>query len=169
MDQLDLELVWQGRLHLGDGPGVYGDASYVGLGVELPLTLRRFPDADGPPAVSMLVETEGLQPRGGLLGPTVLHWDNAIDGADGQGVLFSGDVLSVVADRRWVTFMYSYPNDIPLDSTTVRRMADMLEPYAFDRIHDAFDRHVTGDARHAVARSAERYIRHVDGRAGPTI
>lgn len=71
MDQLDLELVWQGRLHLGDGPGVYGDASYVGLGVEFPLTLRRFPDADGSPVVSMLVETEGLQPRGGLPGPTI--------------------------------------------------------------------------------------------------
>lgn len=111
-----------------------------------------------------LVRTGGHFP-----GATVLHWDNANDGADGQGVLFSGDVLSVVADRRWVTFMYSYPNDIPLDSTTVRRMADMLEPYAFDRIHDAFDKHVIADARHAVGRSAERYIRHVEGRAGPTI
>jgi len=71
MNQRDLELVWQGRLHLGDGPGVYGDASYVGLGVEFPLTLRRFPDANGPSAVRLLVETEGLQPRGGLPGPTI--------------------------------------------------------------------------------------------------
>lgn len=121
-------------------------------------------DTQAPLPRMTLIRTGGHFP-----GATVLHWDNAIDGADGQGVLFSGDVLSGVADRRWVTFMYSYPNDIPLDSTTVRRMADMLEPYAFDRIHDAFERHVTGDAGQAVARSAERYIRHVDGRAGPTI
>lgn len=71
MSQPDSELIWQGRLHLGDGPGVYGDAPYVGLGLELPLTLRRFPDVDGPSVASIIIETEGLQPRGGLLGPTV--------------------------------------------------------------------------------------------------
>ena len=36
------ELIWQGRLHLGDEPGVYGDATYTGIGCELPITLRRF-------------------------------------------------------------------------------------------------------------------------------
>lgn len=35
----DSEIVWQGRLHLGDEPGIYGDATYTGLAVELPLTL----------------------------------------------------------------------------------------------------------------------------------
>lgn len=71
MSQPDSELIWQGRLHLGDGPGVYGDAPYVGLGLELPLTLRRFPDTDGSSVASIIIETEGLQPRGGLPGPTV--------------------------------------------------------------------------------------------------
>lgn len=111
-----------------------------------------------------LIRTGGHFP-----GATVLHWDNAVEGADGKGVLFCGDILSVVADRRWLTFMYSYPNDIPLDADTVRRMAGMLAPYAFDRIHDAFDKHVVADGHAAVQRSAERYIRHLQGRAGPTI
>ncbi len=67
----DAELVWQGRLHLGDGPGVYGDAPYVGLALELPLMLQRFPDAEGPPDVHLLVETEGLQRQGGLAAPAI--------------------------------------------------------------------------------------------------
>jgi hypothetical protein len=33
------EMIWRGRLHLGDEPGVYGDAAYAGLGTELPVTL----------------------------------------------------------------------------------------------------------------------------------
>jgi glyoxylase-like metal-dependent hydrolase (beta-lactamase superfamily II) len=38
-------------------------------------------------------------------GGMVLHWKQ---GAGGKGVLLSGDIIQVVADRRWVSFMYSY-------------------------------------------------------------
>lgn len=86
-----------------------------------------------------------------------------------DGVLFSGDVISVVADPKWVTFMYSYPNRIPLDPATVRRMVDLVAPYPFARIHDAFDAHVVADGSAVVERSADRYIRHILGEAGPTI
>ena len=40
-------------------------------------------------------------------GGQVLHWAG---GEDGRGALFSGDIFTVVPDRRWVSFMYSYPN-----------------------------------------------------------
>ncbi len=86
-----------------------------------------------------------------------------------DGVLFSGDIISIVADPKWVTFMYSYPNRIPLDPATVRRMADFVAPYPFARIHDAFDKHVVADGNGVVERSAERYIAHIRGEAGPTI
>ena len=86
-----------------------------------------------------------------------------------EGVLLSGDIFTVVADRRWLTFMYSYPNSIPLDAATVQRMVDLVAPYPFVRIHDAFDKHVTEDGSAAVQRSADRYIRHILGEAGPTI
>jgi hypothetical protein len=36
------EMIWQGRLHLGDEPGIHGDASYSGLCAELPITVTRF-------------------------------------------------------------------------------------------------------------------------------
>ena len=46
-----------------------------------------------------------LRLGGHFPGGTVLHWKQ---GAGGKGVLLSGDIIQVVADRRWVSFMYSY-------------------------------------------------------------
>lgn len=51
-------------------------------------------------------------------GGQVLHWR---DGHDGGGALFSGDILHVVNDRAWVSFMHSYPNLIPERPRNVRR------------------------------------------------
>lgn len=105
-------------------------------------------------------------------GAMVLHRAGDPDADDPErrdGVLLSGDVITVVADPRWVTFMYSYPNTIPLDPATVRRMVDLVAPYPFARVHDAFDKHVLEDGSAVVERSADRYIAHVLGEAGPTI
>ncbi|MBH1938395.1 hypothetical protein I5Q34_29765 [Streptomyces sp. AV19] len=54
------ELVWQGRIHLGDEPGVYGDASYAGLTVELPLTVERLATT-GPLTTTLVLETQDLR------------------------------------------------------------------------------------------------------------
>jgi hypothetical protein len=43
-------------------------------------------------------------------GGQVLHWR---DGENGKGALLSGDIFQVVADRRHVSFMYSYPKSHP--------------------------------------------------------
>jgi hypothetical protein len=95
-------------------------------------------------------------------GSTALHWAG---GAEGKGLLCTGDTIYVVADNRWVTFMYSYPNDIPLDAASVRHIADSVRPYPFERLYAAFGRPVECDAHAAVQRSAERYIRHISGAA----
>ena len=108
-------------------------------------------------------ETKGLWDgmtliRGGghFEGGTVLHWPA---GAAGKGVLLSGDILQVVSDRRYVSFMYSYPNLIPLPAHEVRRIVAAVEPYAYERIYGAWwDRVVDEDAKTAVSRSAARYI-----------
>ncbi|HWV24683.1 MAG TPA: hypothetical protein VNZ58_10880 [Thermomicrobiales bacterium] len=113
-----------------------------------------------------------IRTGGHFPGGMVLHRAGDPDGAEPErrdGVLLSGDIFTVVADRRWVTFMYSYPNQIPLDPATVRRMVELVSPYPFERVHDAFDRHVTEDGFGAVERSADRYIAHILGEAGPTI
>lgn len=93
---------------------------------------------------------------GHFAGGTVLHWAAA---HGGKGALLSGDVVQVVQDRRWVSFMRSYPNLIPLSATTVERMVLALEPYRFERLYGAwFGRVVAADAKYAVARSARRYV-----------
>ena len=73
--------------------------------------------------------------------------------------LLVGDIVQVVMDRRWVSFMYSYPNLVPLPPATVLAMVEKLEPYEFDRVYGAWwDRVVDGDGNGAVRRSAERYV-----------
>jgi glyoxylase-like metal-dependent hydrolase (beta-lactamase superfamily II) len=101
-----------------------------------------------------------LRLGGHFAGAQVLHWAG---GADGRGVLLAGDVLQVVQDRRFVSFMYSYPNYIPLPAATVRRMVAMLEPYPFERVYGAwFGAVVRADGKAAVRRSAERYARALE-------
>ena len=97
---------------------------------------------------------------GHFAGGTVLYWQT---GAGGRGALLSGDIIGVVVDRRWVSFMYSYPNLIPLPAAEVQRIRDMIEPYQFERLYGAwFERVVMQDAHNAVMRSAERYIRALE-------
>lgn len=94
-------------------------------------------------------------------GGAVLHWRK---GAGGRGVLMTGDILQVVPDRRWVSFMYSYPNYIPLGENAVRKVAAAVEPFAFDRIYGAFHPLVVRqDAKQAVCRSVDRYLKAIRG------
>jgi hypothetical protein len=89
----------------------------------------------------------------------VLHWPA---GAGGKGVLLSGDQPYVCMDRRWVSFMYSYPNMIPLNPAAIRRIVKSLKPFAFDRIHGAFpDQVVKEKGKAAVEKSAERYLKSI--------
>jgi len=89
-------------------------------------------------------------------GGTVLHWP---DGAGGRGALLSGDILQVAADRRHVSFMWSYPNYLPLPAATVRRMAARLAPFGFDAVYGAFwDAEITEGGKAAVAASFRRYL-----------
>lgn len=89
-------------------------------------------------------------------GSCVLHW---ADGAGGAGALLTGDTITVVADRRWVSFMESYPNLIPLGADAVRRIVAAIEPFPFDRLDGGWPGSVVAaDAKAAVRRSAARYL-----------
>jgi hypothetical protein len=92
-------------------------------------------------------------------GAAVLHWQA---GARGKGALLVGDTLMVVMDRRFVSFMYSFPNLIPLAPDVVKGIARKLEPFAYDRIYGAWaGRVVTIDGPDAVERSVQRYIERI--------
>jgi glyoxylase-like metal-dependent hydrolase (beta-lactamase superfamily II) len=93
---------------------------------------------------------------GHFAGGTVLHWGA---GAEGRGALLTGDIATVAMDRRSVSFMYSYPNYIPLNAASVRRIADAVEPLAFDRIYGAWwNRNIATGAKAAFDASVRRYL-----------
>ena len=89
---------------------------------------------------------------GHFAGGQVLHWPAG-------DALLSGDIVQVFPDRRWVSFMYSYPMLIPLPAREVERIAAALEPYAFERIYGAWwGRVIPANAMDVVRRSARRYV-----------
>jgi glyoxylase-like metal-dependent hydrolase (beta-lactamase superfamily II) len=89
-------------------------------------------------------------------GATVLHWAG---GAQGKGALLTGDVIQVGPDRKTVSFMYSFPNCIPVNAAAVRRIVDAVEPYQFDQIYGGwFGRNIKKNAKEALHYSAHRYI-----------
>lgn len=79
------------------------------------------------------------------------------------GSLLVGDTIVPVAAAGWVTFMRSYPNQIPLSAGLVKRLLDRLEPYEFDRLYALTGATLQADAKGAVRRSAERYVAWVSG------
>lgn len=97
---------------------------------------------------------------GHFRGGAVMNWAT---GAQGKGVLLTGDIIQVVADCRWVSFMYSYPNLIPLSARQVARIADKVSSIQYDRIYGAFHRIVHEDASESVQKSAQRYIAAIQG------
>lgn len=140
--------------------------AFGGVPVYLHVADKRWVMHHDPALVFWSGETHGLGPGltlircgGHFEGGSVLHWSG---GAGGKGVLLGSDIVAVAADRRWVTFMYSFPNYIPLDAPAVRHIVEAVEPFAFDSIYGAwFERNLIGGAKEAVHRSAERYLRAI--------
>jgi glyoxylase-like metal-dependent hydrolase (beta-lactamase superfamily II) len=98
---------------------------------------------------------------GHFSGATVMYWRA---GAEGRGALLTGDVAMVAADRRSLSFMYSFPNYIPLNAAAVRRIWASVEPLAFDRVYGAWwGRNVADDAKAAFEISVRRYIAAISG------
>ncbi|MHC5544475.1 MBL fold metallo-hydrolase, partial [Singulisphaera rosea] len=85
----------------------------------------------------------------------------------GQGALMAGDQPQICMDPRQVSFMYSYPNYIPLNTPAIRRIVQCLDGLAYDRLYGAFFVRGKGivptKAKDVVQRSADRYIRAIQG------
>jgi hypothetical protein len=95
-------------------------------------------------------------------GGTVLHWT----AEDGEGALLAGDIVQVTPGADHVSFMWSYPNMIPLSATKVADVAERLAPWPFERIYGAFShQNVRQDGQAIVARSAQRYIDRLSGKS----
>lgn len=98
---------------------------------------------------------------GHFAGSTALHW---ADGPRKGGALFPGDALQVVMDRRHVSFMYSYPNLIPMRTSDVLALRQKLAAYAFKDVFGyTWGRTIVGGGRRAVDASFDRYLAAVNG------
>lgn len=90
-------------------------------------------------------------------GSSVLHWAR---GAEGRGALLTGDTIFVTQDTRYVSFMYSYPNLIPLGAKKIRYILKAIQHLSYDRIYNGWlccESH----AQQAVALSSSRYLEHI--------
>ena len=91
----------------------------------------------------------------------MLHW---AAGGEGRGALLTGDIVQLIPDRDYVSFMRSYPNIIPLSAPAVARIGATLEPFAYDVVYGAFfDRVIPRGGKAAVQRSVARYISIIQG------
>jgi hypothetical protein len=98
-----------------------------------------------------------LRLGGHFEGGTVLHWPGS---AGGRGALLSGDIVQVLPHRRSVSFMWSFPNLLPLPAGEVERIVARLEAWEFDRIWGAWwGRVIPTGAKAVIAESAQRYVR----------
>ena len=97
-------------------------------------------------------------------GYQVLLWPA---GAGGRGALMAGDQPQICMDPKQVSFMWSYPNYIPLNAPTIQHVMKCLEPLEYDRIYGAFFVRGKGivptRGKEVVRRSANRYLKAIHG------
>ena len=67
MQSPEPELIWQGRVHLGDSAGVFADASYSGLTVEFPITLIKT-KKKGSDTTTLVLRSENVETYDPYLG-----------------------------------------------------------------------------------------------------
>jgi len=109
-------------------------------------------------ALTLLPDVTLIRCGGHFPGGAVLHWGK------GAGLLCSSDIATVTTDRKFLTFMRSYPNFIPLSAREVEGIAAALEPFAFDAIYGHFfDRVIASGAKQVLKASVARYLAAISG------
>ena len=102
----------------------------------------------------------------------MLHWqEKKKGGANGRGqergIVCAGDILTVATDRKWLSFMRSYPNFIPLSARDVERIGAAMAPFSFDVLYGHyFDRVIAKDAKSVLEKSIARYLAALNGTRG---
>ena len=106
--------------------------------------------------------TSLVRTGGHFEGYQVLLWPG---GAEGRGALMAGDQPQICMDPKQVSFMWSYPNYIPLNPPTIRHVLQCLDRLEYDRVYGAFMLRGKGTiatgGKEVVRRSAERYLKAI--------
>lgn len=94
-------------------------------------------------------------------GSAFLYWP---EGADGKGVLLTGDTMLVSPGQNWVSFMWSSPNMVQLNPKAIRKIVAAAEVLEYDRIYTGWwDAMMPRNAKVRVAASEAR-IRDMQAR-----
>ncbi|OUE61788.1 hypothetical protein AZ002_004005 [Citrobacter freundii] len=110
----------------------------------------RFWDGD---TIELTRDVTVIRLGGHFAGGCVLHW------ARDEGVVLSGDIVQVTPGAHAVSFMWSYPNMLPLPAATVSNITQRLSKVKFKQLYGAFaGKDITQNADEIVRRSGEKYI-----------
>jgi len=108
-------------------------------------------------SLALTTDVNLLRLGGHFAGGSVLHW------ATGDGILLCGDILQVTPGANGVSFMWSYPNMLPLPAATVSDMVHRLNGVSFNTLYGAFEgKDIMANADWLVQRSGEKYIACLD-------
>lgn len=86
-------------------------------------------------------------------GACVLHWP------EGEGTLLVGDTIQVSPNLSTVSFMYSYPNNIPLPKKDILAIAAAVKLLQYNVMHGAFGLSIRTDATAVMKKSVQRYLK----------
>ena len=76
----------------------------------------------------------------------------------------SSDIATVTTGRKFLSFMRSYPNLIPLSAKQVTGIAVALEPFRFDTIYGHyFNRVIPTGGKQILEISIKRYVAAING------
>ena len=126
-------------LHASDRRWVMRDSPWI-----------RFWDGD---TIELTRDVKVIRLGGHFAGGCVLHW------ARDEGVVLSGDIVQVTPGAHAVSFMWSYPNMLPLPAATVSDIIQRLRTVKFKQLYGAFEgKNITQNADEIVRRSGEKYI-----------
>ena len=104
-------------------------------------------------ALEILPAVRLLRLGGHFAGGTVLHW------AKDDGIMLAGDIIQVTPGAHAVSFMWSYPNLLPLAAASVEKIVERLVDTPFEALYGAFEgQNVTKNARQIVLDSAQKYL-----------
>ena len=87
---------------------------------------------------------------GHFAGGTVLHYND---------LLLVGDIIQVCPDLKTVSFMYSYPNMIPLAKKEILNIQESLKAFRFNAMYGAFGNAIKQNANSAFLFSIDRYLK----------
>lgn len=77
-----------------------------------------------------------------------------------KGTLLCSDSLQISRSKKFISIMYSYPNQIPLPVSEISRIKSLMRSYQFDTLYGAFGfQNVTSDVEQLLEYSFEINVR----------